>query len=435
VCEKAGEFGKSVTLQMSRFIRSGALPIEVHFVAASSARWWARRGLAGLRRKLLNDSSWISVPLLLVGAPLLLLLSLIGNVDAMRATRRVAGRGHMSSFVMRLGVDSRRIASVDGRSRFEDAGEQQGRADRSEKASNTPLLGDRAKTREPQYDRCIELKESGGLASLGLMTNQVWYDDPRRLTFLLARYKFVAKMLSGCRDVGEVGCGDAFGTRVVLQEVGDVTVYDFDRLFIEDVRERQDKRWPFKAEVHDIVAAPLPRKHQALFSLDVLEHIAPENEHAYLANLCSSLSDNGLLIIGTPSLESQPYASPPSKAGHVNCKSGIALKALLENYFAHVFIFSMNDEVVHTGFFPMAHYLFALCAGSKWEAHDRTDKSRAVSPSFEICELQGVAGFCVNVTYPGCEPHRVDGFATVADAAHWIGNLTLEWIRGDQPAS
>jgi len=42
------------------------------------------------------------------------------------------------------------------------------------------------------------------------MTNQVWEDDPRRLTFLLARYKFVSKMLSGKKFVGELGCGDAF---------------------------------------------------------------------------------------------------------------------------------------------------------------------------------------------------------------------------------
>jgi len=25
-----------------------------------------------------------------------------------------------------------------------------------------------------------------------------------------------------------------------------------------------------------------------------------------------------------------------------------------------VFVFSMNDEVVHTGFYPMAHYLLAV---------------------------------------------------------------------------
>src|ERR1700704_6313673 len=90
-------------------------------------------------------------------------------------------------------------------------------------------------TREQQYNSCLRTREEQGLTSLGLMTNQVWYDDPRRLTFVLARYKFVSKMLSGRRDVGEVGCGDAFGTRIVLQEVEKVTVYDFDPVMIEDV--------------------------------------------------------------------------------------------------------------------------------------------------------------------------------------------------------
>jgi hypothetical protein len=28
-------------------------------------------------------------------------------------------------------------------------------------------------------------------------------------------------------------------------------------------------------------------------------------------------------------------------------------------------LFSMNDETVHTGFYPMAHYLIALCCGKK----------------------------------------------------------------------
>jgi len=247
----------------------------------------------------------------------------------------------------------------------EKASDNQERSPEAVSASASALTQE---TREPQYSRCLELRAAMGLTSLGLMTNQVWYDDPRRLTFLLARYKFVAKMLAGCRDVGEVGCGDAFGTRVVLQEVPDVTVYDFDPLFIDDVRARRDKKWPLRAEVHDIVSGPLPRKHEAIFSLDVLEHIAPESEHAYLANMRRSLHAGGLLMIGTPSLESQAYASPPSKAGHINCKSSSQLKALLEKYFAHVFIFSMNDEVVHTGFSPMAHYLFALCSEPKREA-------------------------------------------------------------------
>ncbi|MCI5632323.1 hypothetical protein [Helicobacter sp.] len=50
---------------------------------------------------------------------------------------------------------------------------------------------------------------------------------------------------------------------------------------------------------------------------------------------------------------------------HVNCKSGEDFKEFCKKYFHHVFVFSMNDEVVHTGFYPMAHYLFALCVGVK----------------------------------------------------------------------
>ena len=92
-----------------------------------------------------------------------------------------------------------------------------------------------SKMREPQYQYELEVKEKYGLAKLGIMTNQCWQDDPRRMAFVFARYKFVAKMLSGKTNVVEVGCGDAFATRIVQQEVGKVTAVDFDPIFINDV--------------------------------------------------------------------------------------------------------------------------------------------------------------------------------------------------------
>jgi hypothetical protein len=423
------KFNHSVTFQSARFVRAGVIPTKIHFVPSNVARRWGRSGISRLRR-LMNKGVWLTAPLTTVGAGLSLLCSFIGNLDAWRATRRVAGHGHMSSFVMRLVVDAPKIAAVDPFSDSDSAGE--GRQAQARVASGK-LSSPTNETREPQYNRCLDLRNTIGLTSLGLMTNQVWYDDPRRLTFLLARYKFVAKMLAGRRNVGEVGCGDAFGTRVVLQEVPDVTVYDFDPLFIQDIRTRRDKKWLLKAEVHDIVAGPLPRKHEALFSLDVIEHIAPDKEDAYLANLCASLTENGMLMIGTPSLESQAYASPPSKAGHINCKTGTQLKALLEKYFAHVFIFSMNDEVVHTGFSPMAHYLFALCTVPKWEAKGFETRSSGESREFAICEARDGTGYYVRVTHPKNEPQRVEGFATVADAARWIGIQALDWSRADRP--
>jgi len=359
----AKEFGAGVGYHGSRFIRAGALPAKMQFVPASNFRWTVSRRMASLRS--MTTKHLLGLPVTVIGGGAMLCLSLVGNIDALRRKRDVATESLASSFVMRLIVDEKNLDTVRSNSLLETA--RRTRLRRRELASLgfAPISVSAEQTREPQYNRCVDLKARFGLTSLGLMTNQVWYDDPRRLTFLLARYKFVAKMLSGRRNAGEVGCGDAFGTRVVLQEVPDVTVYDFDAMFIEDVRARYDERWPLKAELHDIVFAPLPRKHEGLFSLDVLEHIAPVNEHAYLANLRGSLEPEGVLIIGTPSIESQAYASLLSKEGHINCKSGSELKALLENFFTKVFLFSMNDEVVHTGFSPLAHYLFVMCTGPK----------------------------------------------------------------------
>lgn len=173
------------------------------------------------------------------------------------------------------------------------------------------------------------------------MTNQVWHDDPRRLVFTLARYKFVAKMLAGRARVAEVGCGDGFGARLVLQEVGELHAFDFDPLFIADLERRRQPRWPIQARVHDILEGPLPgAPYGGVYSLDVMEHIAAADEGRYLDHIRRSLAPFGVLVVGMPSLESQPHASEQSRAGHVNCKSGPALRASLETCFHNVFLFS-----------------------------------------------------------------------------------------------
>jgi SAM-dependent methyltransferase len=221
------------------------------------------------------------------------------------------------------------------------------------------------RTREPQYQFEVDLALKEGIARLGIMTNQRWRDDPRGLLFILARYKFVAKMLAGKDRVVEIGCADAFGTRVVQQEVGAVTATDFDPVFINDARSRmQSERWRAETLVHDILAGPVPPGgFDAAYSLDVFEHIVPEREDLFVRNIARSLAPRGVAVIGSPSLQSQVYASEGSKAGHVNCKDGKEFRAVMERHFANVFLFSMNDEVVHTGFSPMAHYLLALCVG------------------------------------------------------------------------
>lgn len=222
------------------------------------------------------------------------------------------------------------------------------------------------KTKEPQYQVQVTIRDTEGVAKLGLTTNQVWRDDPRHLLFILARCKFVSKMLSGKQRVLEVGCGDAFGSRIVSQEVGELCAVDFDPVFIRDANARMDERWKFECRVHDILTGPVESSaFEAAYTLDVIEHIRPQDEDLFVANIARSLVDQGVLIVGTPSIQSQVYASEYSKLGHINCKDHKQLKELMLKYFHNVFIFSMNDEVVHTGYYPMAHYLFALCVGKK----------------------------------------------------------------------
>jgi cyclopropane fatty-acyl-phospholipid synthase-like methyltransferase len=214
--------------------------------------------------------------------------------------------------------------------------------------------------REPQYEHTVNLARDRGLTNLGLMSNHAWTEDPRHLLFTLARYKFTAKMLTGRNHVLEVGCADAFGTRLVLQEVQRLTATDLDQTFIDDVLERMDERWKFDCRQHDFLDAPLPGTFDAAYALDVIEHIPPEREHTFLENIVRSLTPEGVLLLGSPSLQSQIHASPLSKAGHVNCKTAHTMRLLLEPFFHNVFIFSMNDEVVHTGYSAMAHYLIGL---------------------------------------------------------------------------
>ena len=218
--------------------------------------------------------------------------------------------------------------------------------------------------REAHYASVIDEVRKGGVANLQMGVGIAWafYDDPKRLAFTFARYKFAAKMLSGCRSVLEVGCGDGFATRILRQEINNVTAIDVDDTFITNAISLKSEKWPIEFFVHDMISdGPVPGSFEAAVCLDVIEHINIEDYPQFLENLVASVSTSGVVIIGAPSLESQEWASPQSKIGHVSCQSQSIMKSILEPYFTRVFMFSMNDEIIHTGFSKMSHYNLALC--------------------------------------------------------------------------
>jgi 2-polyprenyl-3-methyl-5-hydroxy-6-metoxy-1,4-benzoquinol methylase len=202
---------------------------------------------------------------------------------------------------------------------------------------------------------------------LGPWTSYSLIHDPKHMCFVLARYKFVAKMLKqGGRSL-EVGCGDAFGAPIVRQHSSEYVGIDVDTRLIEDNKRRISSVIPETKFLLQDVTGNCDHLGQfdTVFNVDVLEHLDPDKEEPFLSGSIRLLRNDGVYICGTPSAYSAQYASKHSKIQHINLKTAAQKKILFEKHFRFVWIFSMNDEVVHTGFHPMAHYLFALCAGKK----------------------------------------------------------------------
>ena len=198
---------------------------------------------------------------------------------------------------------------------------------------------------------------------LGPLTSYSLLNDPKHMCFVLARYKFCAKLLEGKKEILEIGCGDGFGIPIVAQSSKYVLGIDVDDRLIENNRERLKKIKNIEFKNINICEEPLKRKFDGIFSIDVIEHLDSPLEKKFMANMCKSIKNDGICIIGTPNKTADKYATERSKIQHINLKDHKALRALLNRYFINALLFSMNDEVVHTGYYPMAHYLFGVGIG------------------------------------------------------------------------
>lgn len=182
--------------------------------------------------------------------------------------------------------------------------------------------------------------------------------SPRRILHALSYHKFAARLIGVDRCILDVGCGEGLATLILAEKASQCTGVDSDAEAIAVATSTLGReRLQFTAA--DILTYSAPRA-DAITSFDVIEHISPEREDEFLLALCRNLSPDGMVIIGTPNISAAPYASPVTRAGHINLYSGERLRTLMERFFTTVLLFSANDEVVHTGFTPMAHYLIAV---------------------------------------------------------------------------
>ena len=89
---------------------------------------------------------------------------------------------------------------------------------------------------EKQYSILDDNEKKNGLAQFGPMASFTWNTDPKRLLFVLSRYKFAAKILEGFDNVLEIGCGDGFAARIVSQHVKRLVISDVDPKMVDCAR-------------------------------------------------------------------------------------------------------------------------------------------------------------------------------------------------------
>ncbi len=108
-------------------------------------------------------------------------------------------------------------------------------------------------------------------------------------------------------------------------------------------------------------------KVDAIYNIDFIEHIDPSQEDKVMKNMLAAYEnmEQAMMIIGTPNLTAAPYTAPQNIALHINLKNFASLKELLGKYFHNVIMYGMNDEVVHTGYAPMCHYIWGIGIGLK----------------------------------------------------------------------
>lgn len=184
----------------------------------------------------------------------------------------------------------------------------------------------------------------------------------------LPRYKFICNLVKD-KTVVELGCGEGIGTYMISKVAKQVNAFDFDKDAIKSA-ENNFKRNNIKYYYDNFLDFKKNKNlgeywFDSVVALDVIEHIKSKNEDKFMKLICSNLTKNGFCIIGTPNENMKRFASKGAEKGHINLYNCERLENLVGKYFHNVFTFGMCDELVFTGYKPMAQYIMAIGVNKK----------------------------------------------------------------------
>lgn len=192
--------------------------------------------------------------------------------------------------------------------------------------------------------------------------NELFFANPLMATVKLARFKFVAKMLSKEDRLLDLGCGNGFSSYYYSHFCKSVYGVDIQEQAIDNWKIFANNNISFS--LGDILDDDIYKRDvEAITCVDVIEHFSLSNGEKIIKNSAQCLKNKkgGQLIIGTPSKFSNPYRAAHNKERHLHEYEPNELQKICSKYFSRTLQFSMNDEVVHTGFNKLAWFFYIIC--------------------------------------------------------------------------
>lgn len=178
----------------------------------------------------------------------------------------------------------------------------------------------------------------------------------------LARFKFVAKLLSKEDTVLDLGCGNGYSSYFFSKFCKKVTGVDLYANIPAVSKKMAAENLTFiKADILSPPAIISNYGTTVVTAIDVIEHFHKKDGEKIVGIYSKILSAHGMMIIGTPNKFSEMYRSRQSKDIHFYEYRPDELKELCNKYFNRTILFSMNDELVHTGFYKLAWFIFVCC--------------------------------------------------------------------------
>ena len=191
--------------------------------------------------------------------------------------------------------------------------------------------------------------------------DETFITNPLMAAVTLARYKFVAKMLSPNDVVLDLGCGNGYASHFFSKHAREVVGVDL----YADVPAAKARFGSanlnfIRADILQPSSEVTSLRPTVVTSIDVIEHFYREDGEQIIDRYASMLPRGGMMIMGTPSKFSQQYRSQQAKDVHFHEYEPDELREVMAGHFNRTLLFSMNDELVHTGFTKLAWFFFVL---------------------------------------------------------------------------